>query len=104
MEKKDNRWYIKLLTLLKLETTSRHGRVNLAGVIIVTMFCLIYSASDVVRHVISAVEDVVKSIALDKDIYHKYESVSVIDAVVPIIIVIVLCLIFLSWHEHMKRR
>lgn len=103
MQKNDNRWYIKLLSLLKLETTTKHGRVNLAGVVIIAMFCLLYAASDVVRHLISATEDTVKSIALKQDIYHKYESASVIGAVMPIVIVFVLCLIFLLWHEHMKK-
>jgi hypothetical protein len=41
-----NNWYIKLFSLLKLETATRHGRVNLAGVIVVVGFCLLYSASD----------------------------------------------------------
>ena len=33
-----NNWYIKLFSLLKLETATRHGRVNLAGVIVVAGF------------------------------------------------------------------
>lgn len=104
MQKNDNRWYIKLLLLLKLETTTKHGRINLAGVIVLSIFCLIYAASDVIRHMVSATEDVVKSLALKQDIYHEYQSASVAEAVIPIVIAFVLCLIFLSWHEHMKKR
>lgn len=99
-----NKWYIKFLSLLKLEAVSSHGRVNLAGVMIITIFCLIYSASDSLRHLISSVEDVVKTIALREDIYHEYESASVIEAVIPIIIAFTLCLIFLGWHEHRKNK
>lgn len=99
-----NKWYIKLFSLLKLETVTRHGRINLAGVIVVTIFCLLYSASDLLRHLISSTEDVVKSIALHKDIYHEYESASVVEAVIPILLAFVLCLIFLGWHEYKKKK
>lgn len=98
-----NSWYIKLLSLFKLETTTIHGRINLAGVAIVAIFCLLYAASDVVRHLISAVEDVAKSYVLQKDIYHEYKSASVVEAVVPILIVFAFCLLFLAWHEHRKK-
>ena len=97
-----NNWYIKLFSLLKLETATRHGRVNLAGVIVVAGFCLLYSASDMLRHLISSTEDVIKTIALRKDIYH--ESASVSEAVIPIVVVFVFCLIFLGWHEHRKNK
>ena len=99
-----NNWYIKLFSLLKLETATRHGRVNLAGVIVVAGFCLLYSASDMLRHLISSTEDVIKTIALRKDIYHEYESASVSEVVIPIVVVFVFCLIFLGWHEHRKNK
>ena len=101
---KKNNWYIKLFSLLKLETATRHGRVNLAGVIVVAGFCLLYSATDMLRHLISSTEDVIKTIALRKDIYHEYESASVSEAVIPIVVVFVFCLIFLGWHEHRKNK
>lgn len=103
MQKNNNRWYIKLLSLLKLETTTRHGRTNLAGVIIVMMFCLIYTASDVIRHAISSTENVIKSVALNQDIHHEYESANVNVVVIPILIAFVFCLLFLTWHEHKKK-
>ncbi len=98
-----NSWYIKLLSLFKLETTTMHGRINLAGVVVLAMFCLLYAASDVIRHVISAAEDVAKSYALQQDIYHEYESASVVQAAIPIVIAFALCLLFLAWHEHRKK-
>lgn len=104
MENKRDSWYEKLFSLLKLEGTSTHGRVNLAGVFIVTVFCLLYSASDALRHAISSTENVIKTIVLKEEIYHKYESTGVVEVVIPIIIVFVLCLLFLMWHEHKKRK
>lgn len=99
-----NKWYIKLFSLLKLETVTKHGRVNLIGVIVVAMFCLLYSASDVLRHLISSTEDVIKTIALNKEVYHEYHSASVVEAVIPIVIVFALCLFFWGWHEHRKNK
>ena len=98
-----NSWYIKLLSLFKLETVTMHGRINLAGVVVLAMFCLLYAASDVVRQAISAAEDVAKSYALQQDIYHEYKRASVVEAVIPIVIAFVLCLLFLAWHEHKKK-
>lgn len=99
----ENKWYYKILALFKLETTTVHGRINLAGVCIIAMFCLIYAASDVFRHAISAVENIAKTVVLNKDVYHEYESLSVLQAVVPILIGFVLCLLFLAWHEKRKK-
>ena len=99
-----NSFYIKLLSVLKLETVSMQGRINLIGVVIIAAFCLIYSASDTIRHLISATEDVIKSIALKQDIYHEYESVSVLKATLPIMIAMGLCLLFFVWHEKRKRK
>lgn len=99
-----NKLYIKLFSLLKLETVTKHGRVNLAGVIVVTGFCLLYSASDMLRHFISSTEDVIKTVALKTDIYHEYKSASVVEVVLPIVVVFVFCMIFLGWHEHRKNK
>ena len=98
-----NRWYYKILGLLKLETTTKHGRINLAGVMITAAFCLLYTAGDAAGHIISSISDVIKSIVLKEDIYHEYANISVIEAVVPILIAFILCLIFLAWHEGRKK-
>lgn len=104
MESNDqNKWYYKILSLLKLETTTKHGRTNLAGVLIVAIFCLLYTAGDTAGHIISSISDVIKSIVLQQDIYHEYESASVVEAVIPILITFILCLLFLAWHEHNKK-
>lgn len=98
-----DKWYVKLISLLKLETLSMHGRINLGGVIVLAVFCLIYSASDVIRHIISATEDVAKTFILNEDIHHEYESASVVEAVIPVAIVFILCLLFIAWHEKRKK-
>lgn len=102
--KDQNKWYYKMLGLLKLETTTKHGRINLAGVMITATFCLLYTAGDAASHLVSSVSDIIKTIVLKEDIYHKYESISVIEAVIPIIIVFTLCLLFLAWHENKKKK
>lgn len=99
-----NPWYSKWLSLLKLETTTKHGRVNLGGVIIVTVFCLAYSASDTLRHFISALEGVFQTLILKEVIHYEYESVGLEEIVLPIIFVFVFCLLFLAWHEKRKDR
>lgn len=103
-ENNQNKWYYKILSLLKLETTSKHGRVNLAGVIVITIFCLIYTAGDGIGFFLSSVSDVIKSIVLKQDVFHQYESTSVVEAVIPILIAFLLCLLFLAWHESKKKK
>lgn len=98
------KWYYKILRLLKLETTSKHGRVNLAGTIIIAMFCLIYTAGDGVLYLVSIASDTIKTYILKRDIYHEYESINVTAAVMPVIIAFILCLVFLAWHEEKKRK
>jgi len=88
---------------MKLETATPHGRVNLAGTTILAVFGLLYSASDVVRHLISASEDVIKSIALSQDIYHEYETPNVVLVMLPVLIGWALCLFFLWLHERSKK-
>lgn len=97
-----NNWYTKILALLKLETTSTSGRINLAGVFIVAIFSLAYTASDTINFLISSTADVVKTITLKEDVYHAYESVGVVKAVLPTVIALVLCLLFLMWNEKKK--
>lgn len=103
MNNKKEVWYVKLLKLLKLETTTPSGRVNLAGVLILAGFCVLYTASDSIQFLISSVEDTVKSIALNKDVHNPYENSSVVEAVVPVLIGFALCLFYLYIDEKKKR-
>ncbi len=102
-KKNDNAWYLKLLNLLKLETATGSGRINLAGMILLLAFSLIYSANDAIRHLISSVEDTIKSVALQADIYHPYESNSIFEALIPFLIGFAICLIFLYLNEKRKK-
>ena len=97
-----DKWYAELVNALRLEGTTPSGRVNLAGVAIVAVFCLIYAASDSVQYLISAISDTVKTISLGQDIYHPYEGVSVLKAVTPVVVVFVLCLAFLIIDSRLK--
>lgn len=95
-------WYVKLIRTLKLETTTPSGRINLAGIIILAFFCLLYTAHDVIMYLISATSDTIKSVNLGKDINHPYQGISVLKAVVPILIGFTLCLLFL-WINDKKQ-
>lgn len=99
----ESKWYTKVLNILKLETTTKAGRINLAGVFMIAVFCLAYTASDTVNLLISSVSDVVKTITLKEDIHHTYESVGVVKAAMPTVIAFVVCVIYLAWHEKKKK-
>ncbi|GLG06368.1 hypothetical protein ACI3DN_12590 [Sellimonas catena] len=104
MKNNDSKLYLKLFSLLKLETTTKYGRINLGGVLIIAVFCLLYTVGDGIGYILSVAENLVKSIALKQDIYHKYASVSVIEVVIPILIAFISCLVFLAWHEMKKKK
>lgn len=87
-----------------METESLHGKINLAGVITIAIFSIIYTANDMICHLISSTADVIKTFVLKEDIYHAYESVSVLKAVLPTVGVLVFCLLFLAWHEKKKNK
>ena len=99
--KKEN-FFLGIIRLLKLETTTPYGKVNLAGIAVIAGFCILYTTSDVIHHLISAIEDTVKTIATKKDVYHEYQMVSVFRAVIPIFLAFALCLYYLYLHEKNK--
>lgn len=98
------KWYYELFKLLKLEKETIHGKVNALGVVVVALFCGLYTASDTFMFLISSVADTVKTIALGEDVYHPAESVNVLKAVIPIISVLVLCLLYLHIQEKTKEK
>ena len=91
-QNEQDKWYYKIAKLLKLETITPHGRFNLGGVGLLVICILIYSASDAVKHFISAAEDV----------YHPYETADVVSVVLPVLVGLGLCLLFLYMHERAK--
>lgn len=99
-----NTWYVTILKLLKLELASPSGRINLGGMVLLLAFCVLYTAQDAVRHFISATEDIIKSVVLKADIYHPYETDSVFEAVIPFLIGMGLCLLFLYFDMNKKQK
>lgn len=97
-----NTWYVNLLKILKLETTTPSGRINLAGIFILAIFCLLYTTYDAFMYFVSATSDTIKSIELNQDISHPYETVSVFRAVLPVFLGFVICLFFL-WYDNKRR-
>lgn len=95
-------WYVNLLKILKLETTTPSGRINLAGVFILAIFCLLYTTYDAFMYFVSATSDTIKSINLNQDISHPYKTISVFRAVLPVFLGFVICLFFL-WFDNKRR-
>lgn len=100
----EEKWYYKIAKLLRLETTTPHGRVNLGGIVLLILCILLYSASDTIKHFISATEDTIKTIALRQDIHHPYETSNVLFAVLPVLIGFGFCLLYLYFHENKKEK
>lgn len=101
-QNEQDKWYYKIAGLLKLETITPHGRFNLGGVGLLVICILIYSAGDTVKHFISAAEDTIKTYALGEDVYHPYETSDVVSAVLPVLIGLGFCLLYLYVHERKK--
>ena len=102
-EPKENILY-KILKSLKLEATTTFGRINLAAVIVLIFFCLLYTASDGVAFLVSSINDTVKTIALKQDVYHPYESDNLLKVVVPIVILIMTCLLLVYKYDSKKEK
>lgn len=101
-KKGDKKFYYKFFKLLKLEATTKYGRVNLAGVAIIALFCIIYTATDIIKNVILIIGNTIKSVALKQDLPVSEEGVSVLEAVIPIFIAFILCLCLLYKYDKVK--
>lgn len=104
MNGNNEQWYYKIIRLLKLEATTPHGRVNLAGTGILLIGVVLYSASDLLKHLISSAADTIKTIRLGVDVFHPYETSSVGKAILPVLIGFGLCLLFLYFQENRKEQ
>lgn len=104
MKNVKNEWYVKVIKTLKLETTTPSGRINLAGVIVLAVFCLLYTTQDAFRHIVSSVEDTIKSVALKQDIHHPYQSTDVLGIVIPILVGLIICLIYLYVDDNKRQK
>lgn len=84
-----------LAKLVKLETMTTAGRVNLGAIILLVIFILAYTANDFLSYTVSAVRDAVKTWILKTNISEPYQSDSILKIIIPLIVLIVFCLLFL---------
>lgn len=96
--------YTNILKLLKLETLTRHGRINLAGTFIVALVSILYGVSDWIKMAIMGTEDAFKTWVLKEDIYHPYESASIVEVILPTVLTFVICLGFIWMNENKKSK
>lgn len=94
----------KIFGLLKLETMTVVGRVNLVSIIVLVFFIVAYTTNDMFCYLISAVRDAVKTIALHEDISDTYQTVNVFKIMIPVILLIVFCVFFLHINEKAKEK
>ena len=90
--------------LIKLETMTIAGRVNLFFIIALTFFIALYTTNDMLCYLISAVRDAIKTIALRQDISDPYQTISVFKIVIPILILIVMCMFYLYLNDNKKNK
>lgn len=89
--------------LIKLETMTLSGRINLASLVVLIFFIIVYTANDTVCYLISAVRDAVKTIALKENVSDPYQTISIFQLVIPVVILIVLCMRFLYIDDKKKK-
>lgn len=90
--------------LIKLETMTIAGRVNLSSVVALIAFIIAYTKNDMLCYLISAVRDAVKTIALKQDISAPYQTVNVFKLIIPVLLLMIFCLLYLYVDERKKRR
>lgn len=100
--RESKKWVVRLLGLFKLETTTPSGRINLAGVSILAVFCILYTGNDVIQYCVATLGDAIKTVALKENIYTPYSGVSVLEAILPVFVGFVICLAYLGVNERKK--
>ncbi len=93
-----------LAKLVKLETMTTAGRVNLGAIILLVIFILAYTANDFLSYTVSAVRDAVKTWILKTNISEPYQSDSILKIIIPLIVLIFFCLLFLYINEKQKEK
>lgn len=89
--------------LIKLETMTMAGRVNLSFIVLLSLFVAAYTANDMLCYLISAVRDAIKTVALQQDISDPYQTISVFKMVIPVIILMVACMFYLYIDDNKKK-
>ena len=90
--------------LIKLETMTMAGRVNLSFIVVLILFIALYTTNDMLCYLISAVRDTIKTIALQQDISDPYQTISVSKIVIPILILIIMCMFYLHLNDNKKKK
>ena len=90
--------------LIKLETMTMAGRVNLSFIVVLILFIALYTTNDMLCYLISAVRDTIKTIALQLDISVPYQTISVSKIVIPILILIIICMFYLHLNDNKKKK
>ncbi len=93
-----------LLKLIKLETMTTAGRVNLGSIGMLVLFIIAYTTNDMLCYLISATRDAVKTIALKQDISDPYQTISIFKIMMPIVIFSALCFLFLYIDDVAKKK
>lgn len=73
------------IELIKLETMSVAGRVNLGAIVILIVFVLAYTTNDLLCYTVSAVRDAVKTWILKTNISDPYQTVSIFKLIILIL-------------------
>lgn len=102
--KRITRYIFYIAKLLKLETMTMAGRVNLAFAVLIVTFVVVYTANDTICYLISAVRDAVKTITLKQNISESYQTVSVFKISIPVIFFMFFCLFYLYWDDKKKKK
>ena len=96
-------FFKELFKLIKLETMTVAGKVNLVSLGLLVLFVILYTTNDMVCYLVSAVRDAVKTVALKTNISEPYQTVSVFKVMIPIVLLIVFCLGYLYINEKAKK-
>lgn len=90
--------------LIKLETRSVAGRVNLGAIGMLIFFILLYTTNDLLCYTVSAVRDAIKTWILKTNISDPYQTVSILKLIIPIVLLVIFCLLFLYINENAKKK
>lgn len=93
----------ELISLIKLETMTVAGRVNLSSLGLLVLFIVAYTTNDMLCYLISAARDAIKTFALKENISDPYETITVFKVMIPIIALAVFCLFFLYYDDKKKK-
>jgi hypothetical protein len=93
----------RILDLLKLEVCTLPGKFNIIGTICIVGFTLAYFCFDVIKILINACTDLIKSCVLKQDIYHPYPEANGLIVLIIVVVSFLACLGFVYIHDIKKK-